>query len=458
VAAIDRDGRARVLATLARRFGDLDLAEDMLQEALAQALRSWPERGIPDTPEAWLQTTARRKALDVLRRKKVLAQKLARLRVEEERVPGAAGFADPAEQVASSEPDPVPDDRLGLFFACAHPVLRAEDRVALTLRFVAGLTTAEVAHALLVPVATMQQRIVRAKKRIRTLGVPFEAPRREDLADRLAGVQRVVYLLYAEGFARSAGPEHLREDLTDEAIRLARVLHQLMPRSAEVTGLLGLLVLTEARRPARIGERGRPVPLPEQDRTSWDPDRTTEGIALAERAAGAPGAGAYAIQAAIAAVHAEADSYQATDWDQIAVLYRLLEEREPGPVVRLGRAVALGRARGPRWDYAAWRSLPMIRRWRGSARSTPPGRSPWSSWTTRPARPRPTAVHSSCRATRRRTSSSRPRWPGSTRDEGPASRARVFIGRHGYDHSSNVTDAIASGGGFRYSLATSSTS
>ena len=346
-AAVDRDARARILATLTRRFGDLDLAEDMLQEAFAQALHTWPETGIPDVPEAWLQTTARRKALDVVRRENVLAQKLARLRIEEDRSRGAAHFTDPADQVAADGPDPVPDDRLGLFFACAHPVLRPEDRVALTLRFLAGLQTAEVAHALLVPVATMQQRIVRAKKRIRTLGVPFEAPRPADLAERLAGVQRVVYLLYAEGFARSAGPEHLREDLTGEALRLARVLHQLMPATAEVTGLLGLLVLTEARRPARIDQQGRPVPLPEQDRTQWDSGMIAEGITLAEAAAGARGAGPYAIQAAIAAVHAEAGSYAATDWDQIAVLYRMLEEREPGPVVRLGRAVALGRARGP---------------------------------------------------------------------------------------------------------------
>ena len=345
VAAIDRNAQARILATLARRFGDLDLAEDMLQEAFARALHSWPESGIPEVPEAWLHTTARRKALDVVRRENVLAQKLARLRIEEDRAASAVHLVDPVEPVVWG-PDAVPDDRLGLFFACAHPVLRTEDRVALTLRFVAGLTTPEVAHALLVPVTTMQQRLVRAKKRIRALGVPFEAPRPEDLAERLAGVQRVVYLLYAEGFARSTGSVHLREDLTTEALRLARVLHQLMPAAAEVTGLLGLLVLTEARRAARTTPEGRPVPLPEQDRTQWDRQLISEGITLAEQAAGATGAGPYAIQAAIAAVHAEAASYAKTDWDQIAVLYRMLEEREPGPVVQLGRAVALGRARG----------------------------------------------------------------------------------------------------------------
>ncbi|QBE48504.1 RNA polymerase sigma factor [Leucobacter triazinivorans] len=350
LAAIDRDARARILATLARRFGDLDLAEDATQEALTQALQTWPRTGVPESPEAWLQTTARRKALDHVRRESVLAQKLARVRIEEERGPVPAGLGDPAVVAGAQVRDPVPDDRLGLFFACCHPVMRPEDRVALTLRFVGGLSTAEVAHALLVPVATMQQRIVRAKQRIRTLGVPFGEPPRAELAARMAGVQKVIYLMYAEGFARSHGPGHVRDDLTAEAIRLARVLRGLAVdgASAETTGLLALLLLTEARRPARVGAvDGRPVPLAEQDRGLWDRELIGEGLALAEAAAGAPGAGAYAIQAAIAAVHAEATSFAQTDWDQIAVLYGMLEAYEPGPVVRLGRAVALGRARGP---------------------------------------------------------------------------------------------------------------
>jgi RNA polymerase sigma-70 factor (ECF subfamily) len=350
LAEIDRDPRARILATLARRFGDLDLAEDVTQEALAQALLTWPRTGVPESPEAWLKTTAKRKALDLVRRESVLAQKLARLRIEEERAPVSAGLEDPAVVAGVQDRDPVPDDRLGLFFACCHPVMSPEDRVALTLRFVGGLTTAEVAHALLVPVATMQQRIVRAKKRIRTLGVPFGEPPRAELPARLAGVQKVVYLMYAEGFARSGGAGHVRDDLTAESIRLARVLRDLVPElaSAETTGLLALLLLTEARRPARVDAvDGRPVPLAEQDRALWDRELITDGLALAEAAAGSPGAGSYAIQAAIAAVHAEAVSFDATDWDQIAVLYGMLEAHEPGPVVRLGRAVALGRARGP---------------------------------------------------------------------------------------------------------------
>lgn len=349
VAAVDRDARGRILATLARRFGDLDLAEDMVQEALAQALRTWPGTGIPDSPEAWLKTTAKRKALDLVRREGVLARKLAELRVEQERAVPAPASVDPA--VALLAADGVSDDRLGLFLACAHPVLAVEDRVALTLRFVAGLSTAEVAHALLVPVPTMQQRIVRAKKRIRTLGVSFEVPDRGALPERLAGIQRVVYLLYAEGFARSAGPDHVRDDLTGEAIRLARLLHALLPGEPETAGLRALLVLTEARRPARTDAEGRPVPLAEQERSRWRRHLISEGLALAEDAATAAGGaergpGPYAIQAAIAAVHAEAPSFEETDWVQVAVLYGLLVAREPGPVARLGRAVALGRAHG----------------------------------------------------------------------------------------------------------------
>lgn len=360
VAAIGREDRTRILAALARRFGDLDLAEDMMQEAFAQALRSWPESGVPDTPEAWLMTVAKRKALDAVRREGVLAQKVAGLRIEEQLRQPSAGFADPASLelsgpsgVSGPSGDAIADDRLGLIFACTHPALRAEDRIALTLRFVAGLTTPEVANALLVPVTTMQQRIVRAKARIRKLGISFEAPRAEALGERLACVQRVVYLIYAEGFARSTGEQHVRDDLTAEAIRLARLLRALMPESGECAGLLGLLLLTEARRPARVDDAGRPISLADQDRSLWDEALIAEGIALAEWAARAAAsdvagsAGPYAIQAAIAAVHAEAEGFDSTDWAQIAVLYGLLKAHEPGPVVQLGRAVATGRALGP---------------------------------------------------------------------------------------------------------------
>ncbi|WP_044506439.1 RNA polymerase sigma factor [Gordonia sp. KTR9] len=341
VSAVDRDVRARVLATLTKRFGDLDLAEDAVQDAIAQALTTWSRTGLPDSPEAWLTTTAKRKALDVIRRESVLAGKLARLHADTERVPVHPDFADPAD----APPPELPDERLGMFFACTHPVLRAEDRIALTLRFVAGLTTAEVAHALLIPVPTAQQRIVRAKKRIGALGVPFTPPHEDDLPARLGGVLRVVYLMFSEGYARSAGDSHVRDDLTDEAISLARTLRSLLPR-AETTGLLSLLLLTQSRRPARLDTDGRPVPLGDQDRELWDRDLAVEGITLAESAAAQPDAGPYTIQAAIAAVHAEAPTAPETDWTQIAVLYRLLEAHDPGPVVRVGGAVAVGRAYG----------------------------------------------------------------------------------------------------------------
>ncbi|MDV7098905.1 DUF6596 domain-containing protein [Gordonia amicalis] len=342
VAAVDRDVRTRVIATLTKRFGDLDRAEDALQDALAQALVTWPRTGVPESPEAWLTTTAKRRVLDALWRENVLAGKLAQLQTDSDRAPIPADFGDPADTV----PMPLPDERLGMFFAYTHPVLRVDDRIALMLRFVAGLTTPEVAHALLIPVPTAQQRLVRAKNRIRTLGVPFHPPRPDDLPERLGGVLRVVYLTYSEGYARSTGSEHIRDDITVEAISLARTLHGLLPR-AETSGLLALLLLTESRRPARVEPSGRPIPLSDQDRTRWDARLIEEGTMLAESAAAQRGAGAYTVQAAIAAVHAEAATSDATDWAQIAVLYRMLETHDPGPVVRVGRAVAVGRAFGP---------------------------------------------------------------------------------------------------------------
>lgn len=351
------DGRSRVLATLAKHFGDLDFAEEMLQEALVQALRIWPERGMPRVPEAWLTTAAKRKGVDAIRRDQAMVRALPRLQAAAERGPVPETLADPGEYLESNQENQIPDERLGLFFACAHPVLKPQDQVALTLRFLGGLSTAEVAHALLVPVATMQQRILRAKKRIRTMGIPFEVPNRELMHQRLAEVQRVIYLLYTEGFARSAGDVHIRHNLTEEAIRLARILHSLIPGSAEVTGLLGLLLLTEARGPARTDENGSPVPLAEQNRKLWNRQLIREGVTLTEQAAAAPGAGAYATQAAIAALHAEAESFAETDWAQIAVLYSMLESYEPTPVVKLGRAVALGRAQGLRKGLTYLESL-----------------------------------------------------------------------------------------------------
>ena len=344
-ATLDRETRSRLVARLTGRFGDLDLAEDALQEALAQALITWPTTGVPTSVEAWLTTTAKRKALDVVRRHRVLVDKMTRLHRESAREPQPADYADPADAADLTEHPDLADDRLGMFFACAHPTLALEDRIALTLRFVTGLTTSEVAHALLVPVPTMQQRIVRAKKRLATLGVPFAPPTAADLPERSSGVLRVVYLLYAEGFARSTGDDHVRDEVTTEAIALARLLVRLLP-GAETVGLLALLLLTQARRPARLVD-GRPVPLAQQDRSRWDRESIAEGLRLAEYAAGCPDAGPYAIQAAIAAVHAEACDADSTDWEQVAVLYRFLEAHDAGPVVKLGRAVATGRAYGP---------------------------------------------------------------------------------------------------------------
>lgn len=313
---VGSEGRARVLAVTARYFSDLDLAEEVVQEAMVQALRTWEKTGVPRVPEAWLTTAAKRRGIDVLRRDQARARAIPRLGALQERDPVPAGTEDPAEAVETSEVDVGTggvDERLGLFFACCHPVLKPEERVALTLRFLAGLSTAEVAHGLLVPVATMQQRIVRAKRRVRSLGISFEIPAREELWQRLA-----------------------------------RVLRDLLPGSAEVTGLLALLLLSQGRRPARTDDAGRPVPLAEQDRGRWDRVLIEEGLDLAQRAASSAGAASYAVQAAIAAVHAEAADVESTDWPQIAVLYRMLESYDPSPVVRLGRAVALGRAQGPR--------------------------------------------------------------------------------------------------------------
>lgn len=367
LSSLGADGRARVLAAVARRFSDLDLAEEMVQEAMVQALRTWGRDGVPEVPEAWLVAVAKRRGIDVLRRDQARARLIPRLGALQGRGPVSAEVVDPAEGVLERDCSAVPDERLGLFFACAHPMLKPEERIALTLRFLAGLSTAEVAHGLLVSVPTMQQRLVRAKRRIRALGISFDVPSRQLVPERLAAVQRVVYLLFAEGFARSGGQVHVRDDLTEEAIRLARVLRRLLPGSAETAGLLSLLLLTQARRPARLDQAGSPVPLAEQDRDRWDGRLIAEGLELAERAAAAPGAGSYTIQAAIAAVHVEAADVESTDWPQIVALYRMLETYESSPVVRLGRAVAWGRARGVEEGLAQLEDLvgdPALERFR----------------------------------------------------------------------------------------------
>ncbi|MFI6136922.1 RNA polymerase sigma factor [Streptomyces griseus] len=346
VAAVFREERGLLLASLVRRFGDLDLAEEVTSEAIEAALRHWPAEGVPARPGAWLLTTARRRAVDRLRRDRAYAARLAVLRADAERaeaqrveaVTPAAGAATIGE---------LPDERLQLFFTCAHPALAAEDRTALTLRCLAGLTTPEVARAFLVPTATLAQRVVRAKKKIREARIPFRVPGPDELPERLLGVLQVVYSVFTEGYAASSGPRLQRLDLAEEAIRLARILHRLLPAERESAGLLALLLLVHARRDARTGPEGEPVLLEDQDRGCWDRAMIEEGRALVVRALTGGPAGPYGVQAAIAALHDEAADVAATDWPQIVALYDVLLTLTPSPVVALNRAVAVAMRDGP---------------------------------------------------------------------------------------------------------------
>ncbi|MFD0328346.1 RNA polymerase sigma factor [Streptacidiphilus monticola] len=339
VEAVFREDRSRLLALLAARFGDLDLAEETASDAIEAALARWPVDGVPDKPLAWLLTTARRKAIDRIRRDRAYAERLAMLQVE----------ADRADPPTDAEPgfDDIPDERLQLFFTCCHPALSLEAQTALTLRFLAGLTTPEVARAFLVPTATMGQRIVRAKRKIRTARIPFRVPGPEELPTRLPGVLRVVYLVFTEGYAASSGADLLRPDLAEEAIRLARILHRLLPREREVTGLLALLLLTDARRAARVDADGNQVLLEDQDRSLWDTELIAEGQQLVVPALSGPAVGPYAVQAAVAALHDEAPDVASTDWPQIVALYDVLLRIDPSPLVALNRAVAVAMRDGP---------------------------------------------------------------------------------------------------------------
>ncbi|MFH9196932.1 RNA polymerase sigma factor [Streptomyces anulatus] len=350
VEAVFREERGLLLASLVRRFGDLDLAEEVTSEAIEAALRHWPAEGVPARPGAWLLTTARRRAVDRLRRDQAYAARLAVLAADAERAEPA-----PAPDVSGSGFgsgsgsgfDELPDERLQLFFTCAHPALAAEDRTALTLRCLAGLTTPEVARAFLVPTATMAQRIVRAKKKIREARIPFRVPGPDELPGRLPGVLQVVYSVFTEGYAASSGPRLQRLDLAEEAIRLARILHRLLPAERESAGLLALLLLVHARRDARTGPEGEPVLLEDQDRGRWDRPMIEEGRALVVRALTGGPAGPYGVQAAIAALHDEAADVAATDWPQIVALYDVLLTLTPSPVVELNRAVAVAMRDGP---------------------------------------------------------------------------------------------------------------
>ncbi|WP_109472039.1 RNA polymerase sigma factor [Ornithinimicrobium cavernae] len=330
---------ARVVAGLARRFGDLDLAEEAAAEAFVAAVERWPHDGVPPSPGGWLTTTARRKAIDRLRRESH----------REAKHQAAQMLSDHAPPEPTG---PVEDDRLRLLFTCCHPALSMEARVALTLRLLGGLTVAEIAHAFLVPETTMAQRITRAKAKIRAAHIPYRVPSATDLHERLTGVLAVVYLVFNEGYLASTGDDPLRADLTDEAIRLGRLLRSLLPDDGEVTGLLALMLLTDARRAARVSQTGELVTLDEQDRGAWDRPLIAEGHALvrerlaAVAASGEP-PGRYQLLAAINAVHTDARSARDTDWSQIVTLYNRLMALDPSPIVRLNRAIAVAELDGP---------------------------------------------------------------------------------------------------------------
>ncbi|MER7587331.1 RNA polymerase sigma factor [Micromonospora sp. NPDC127501] len=338
VEAVFREERGRLLASLVRRFGDLDLAEEVTSEAIEAALTHWPTDGVPSRPGAWLLTTARRRAVDRLRRDRVLATRLAVLQAEAER----ADHAPPAD----ADRD-LPDDRLALFFTCAHPALAAQDRGALTLRFLAGLTTTEVARAFLVPPATMAQRLVRAKRKIRDARIPFRVPGPDELPGRLPTVLQAVYSVFTEGYAASSGPDLQRIDLSEEAIRLGRILRRLLPAEREVAGLLGLMLLVHARRDARTGPDGAMILLDDQDRGRWDRPMIEEGRGLVVFALTGRAPGPYGVQAAIAALHDEAADVASTDWPQVVALYDVLLGLVPSPIVALNRAAAVAMRDGP---------------------------------------------------------------------------------------------------------------
>ncbi|MDX3760643.1 RNA polymerase sigma factor [Streptomyces mirabilis] len=332
----------RVIAGVSRIVRDVGIAEELAQDALVAALEQWPRDGVPDNPGAWLTTTAKRRAIDLVRRREQYARKLAEVGRD-------LSVTAPHHLDEPSDPDDIDDDLLRLVFTACHPVLSAEARIALTLRLVGGLTTPEIARAFLAPEATVAQRIVRAKRTLAAKGVPFEVPYGPDREARLGSVLEVIYLVFNEGYAATAGDDLLRPALCEDALRLARVLAELMPKEPEVHGLVSLLELQESRAAARTGPSGEPVLLKDQNRRRWNRLLIRRGFAALGRASavttGPPGP--YALQAAIAACHAQAYAYEDTDWRQIATLYGLLATRSPSPVVELNRAVAVSMAEGP---------------------------------------------------------------------------------------------------------------
>ena len=345
VAEVFRLEYARVVASVLRIVRDIDVAEEVVQEAFAQALDHWPAHGTPDRPGAWLLTTARRRALDRLRRARRADAHAESLAYETGL--GATGGPDVAD------PETIPDDRLRLIFTCCHPALPADSRVALTLRLVGGLSTLEIARAFLVPEPTIAQRLVRAKRAIRERGLVYEVPEGDELAARLPAVLSVVYLIFNEGYAAHTGAALVRDDLCAEAIRLGGMLAELMPDEAEALGLLALMELQASRAAARADADGNLVLLADQDRARWDRARIARGLAWLARAGSIEHGGPYQLQAAIAACHARAASWEATEWPRIVTLYATLAEVAPSPVVDLNRAAAIGMAEGPAAGLAA---------------------------------------------------------------------------------------------------------
>jgi len=338
--AVFRQESGRIIATLIRISGSFDRAEEAMQEAFAAALASWSDKGIPQNPAAWITAAAHRKIIDQIRRETTRQEKQDSLRYET-----GLGLASSNDGPAETSMH-LPDDRLRLIFTCCHPALRQEAQVSLTLKTLGGLTTTEIAKAFLIPEPTVAQRLVRAKRKIEEAGIPYEVPPPDRLPERLASVQAVIYLIFNEGYLASTGDRLIRTDLCAEAIRLARVLYELLPAEPENAGLLALMLLHDSRRDARITQTGELIPLEEQDRGLWHRGQIYEGLRLVEQALKEGAVGPFQLQAAIAAIHAEAATAPETDWLQIAALYQVLLLRHPSPVISLNHAVAIAMSEG----------------------------------------------------------------------------------------------------------------